>query len=47
MELIIKNNSNVKITICKDEAIISTKVGDDKHSSSIIETCDGIFVKVD
>ena len=46
MELIIKNDSNVKITVCKDQTFISTVVGDGEKSSSIVHTVDGISVKV-
>ncbi|WP_317327275.1 hypothetical protein [Turicibacter sanguinis] len=46
MELIIKNDSNVKVTICKDQTFISTVVGDGEKSSSIIQQADGIICKV-
>ena len=46
MELIIKHDSNVKVTICKDETIISTVVGKGNQSSSIIHQDDRIYLKV-
>ena len=46
MELIIKNNSNVKVSIYKDEIVISTVVGDGEKSSSVIQKVDGISAKV-
>lgn len=46
MELIIKNDSNVKVTICKDQTFISTIVEEEDKSSSIIQKVDGISVKV-
>ncbi|WP_317327014.1 hypothetical protein [Turicibacter sanguinis] len=46
MELIIKNDSNVKVTICKDQTFISTVVGDGDKSSSIVQMADGISIKV-
>ena len=46
MELIIKNDSNVKVTICKDQTFISTVVGDGEKSSSVIQKVDGISAKV-
>lgn len=46
MELIIKNDSNVKITICKDQTFISTVVTDGEKSSSIVHRADGISTKV-
>lgn len=46
MELVIKNDSNVKVSIYKDEIVISTVVGDGEKSSSIVHTVDGISVKV-
>ncbi|MDB8553242.1 hypothetical protein [Turicibacter sanguinis] len=46
MELIIKHDSNVKITICKDETTISTVVSKGNQSSSIVQTTDRITTKV-
>ncbi|MBP3908261.1 MAG: hypothetical protein J6D33_04980 [Turicibacter sp.] len=46
MELIIKNDSNVKLVIYKDEIVISTVVGDGEKSSSVIQKVDGISAKV-
>lgn len=46
MELIIKNDSNVKVTIYKDEAIVSTIVGKGSESSSIVQQADRITTKV-
>ncbi len=46
MELIIKNDSNVKVSIYKDEIVISTVVGDGEKSSSVIQKVDGISAKV-
>ncbi len=46
MELIIKNDSNVKVSIYKDETVISTVVGKGNQSSSIVHQADGISTKV-
>lgn len=46
MELVIKHDSNVKITICKDETIISTVVSKGSESSSIVHTPNSIVSKV-
>lgn len=46
MELIIKHDSNVKVTICKDETTISTVVGKENQSSSIVQQMSGITTKV-
>ena len=46
MELIIKNDSNVKVSIYKDETVISTVVDDGEKASSIVHTLDGISVKL-
>ena len=46
MELIIKNDSNVKLTIYKNETIISTVVSKGSESSSIVQQFDGIYLKV-
>lgn len=46
MELIIENDSNVKITVCKDGTFISRIVGEEDKSPSVIQEVDGISVKV-
>lgn len=46
MELIIKNDSNVKLVIYKDEIVISTMVGKGNQSSPVVQKADGISVKV-
>lgn len=46
MELIIKNDSNVKVSIYKDETVISTVVGKGNQLSSIVQQADGISAKV-
>ena len=46
MELIIKNDSNVKVSIYKDGTFISRIVGEEDKSSAVIQKVDGISVKV-
>ena len=46
MELIVKNDSNVKMSIYKDETIVSTVVGKGSESSSIVQQADGITAMV-
>ena len=46
MELIIRNDSNVKVSIYKDETVISTVVDDGENSSSILYTADGASIKL-
>ncbi|MDB8553244.1 hypothetical protein [Turicibacter sanguinis] len=45
MELIIKNDINVKVTICKDEGSICTILANEESSTSVVTTPDSINVK--
>lgn len=44
MELIIKNDSNVKVTIFKDEVSICTRVANKENSTSVFTTTDSINI---